>query len=162
MSRKIRTRRRSAAPSCNHIEFVPSRRAAAAWLCWLSLALILVWNADLPAALRLTLCLPLVVALAALRRFVFLRGSRALRALKWSADGNYFVRLGGSRRWLAATPERCVRYGPGLWILNFVTPVGIRGLLVDSTLQEPRTLRRLSRGLDWGSRRDGAGPANRS
>ena len=162
MSRKTRARRRSAAPSCNRIEFVPSRRVAAAWLCWLNLALILVWSADLPAALRLALCLPLAVAPATLRRFVFLRGSRAVRALKWSADGNYFVRLGSSLRWLPATPQRCFRYGPGLWILNLVTPVGIRGLLVDSAVQEPRALRRLSRGLDWGSRRDRAGPADRS
>lgn len=162
MSRKTRARRRSAAPSCNRIEFVPSRRAAAAWLCWLSLAFILIWSADLPAVLRAVLCLPLAVALATLRRFVFLNGARAVRALKWSAEGKYFVRLGGSPRWLPATPARCFRYGPGLWILNFVTPVGIRGLLVDSALQEPRALRRLSRGLDWGSGRDRAGPADRS
>jgi hypothetical protein len=162
MSRKTRARRRSAAPSCDQIEFIPSRRAAAAWLCWLSLALILVWNTDLATVLRLALCLPLAGALPTLRRFVFLRGPRAVRALKWTADGNYFARLGGSPRWLPATPERCRRYGPGLWILNFETPVGICGLLVDSALQEPRALRRLSRGLDWGSRSDRAGPADRS
>jgi hypothetical protein len=162
MSRKTRARRPSAASSCERIEFVASRRAALLWLCWLSLAACLVWCSALSPGSCVLLCLPLLWSVGSLWRFALLRGPRAIHALKWTGDGRYFVRLGFSARWLPAIPQGCLRYGARLWILGFVTPVGFRSLLVETGIQEPRALRRLSRGLDWCHGRDRDGPADRS
>jgi hypothetical protein len=149
MSPKIRTRRRSAAASCNRIDFVPSRRAAVAWLAWLGMAGVLTVQTALSWPLRLAI-MGLVVSIAGptLWSYVLLRGPRALRALEWVAgeQGACHVFVGRAGRRLAAVPEGCVRYG-GLWLLRFRTDEGLFHLLVDTGRQDPRALRRLGRRL---------------
>jgi hypothetical protein len=150
MSRKIRTRRRSAAASFSRIDFVPSRIAAAAWLGWLVMAGVLVAQTRLPWPLRLSIA-ALVIAAAGptLWSYVLLRGPRSLRALEWSgleAD-TYYVCIGPASRRLAATPEGCRRYGKALWLLRFRTAEGPFELLVETGRQDQRVLRRLGRRL---------------
>ena len=154
MSPKIRARQSSAATFFNRIEFIPSRLASAAWLIWLAMAVALIWLAHLHWAPQLGLSI-LVVGSAGvtLRRFVLLRGPRAIRALEWAAgnEDEFFVCLGVAGRRLRAVPGDCRRYGCSLWVLRFQTDEGAYGLLVDTRLQEPRALRRLARRHIWGA-----------
>lgn len=87
------------------------------------------------------------------RRTVLLRGRRALRAVEWTAQGRFSVRLGESRRCLPAEPARGrQRYGPKLWILRFVTAEGAVHAIVDPSCLEPGSVRRLGRHLNVSGR----------
>lgn len=119
--------------------------------------------AELPALVECLLAILVAGAgIFALWRSVFLRGSRALRALEWPVgEGTFHVCLGASGRRLPAVPEGCRRYGP-LWLLRFETPEGVAQLLVDARCQDARALRRLGRRLfDDSASRDAAFPAGR-
>jgi len=147
MSPTTLNKRRSATASSRRIEFIPSRRWAAAGAGWLATAVALCAWCGLPAAVRgLLAALVLVTGGAALRRYVFMRGARGLRALEWPADeaGTYLVSVGSSGRWLPAIPQDCRRYGAGLWLLRFETGEGRVGALVDARRQEPRAIRCLA------------------
>ena len=149
MSHKIRTRRRSAAASCNRIEFIPSRRATFAWLGWLGMAGLLIAHTSLPWWLRLAVgALVFATAGRTLWSYVLLRGSRSVQALEWGSGTPiaYHVLIGASGRRVAAVPEGCHRYG-GLWLLRFRTAEGVFQLLVEAGRQDPRGLRRLGRCL---------------
>ena len=100
MSHKIRTRRRSAAASCNRIEFIPSRRATLAWLGWLGMAGLLTVHTSLPWSARLSIgALVFATAGRTLWSYVLLRGPRSVRALEWASAGTrvaYHVLIGAS------------------------------------------------------------------
>jgi hypothetical protein len=85
------------------------------------------------------------------RRFVLLCGPGSLRAVEWNARGDLLVQTGSGHR-LAAVPARgCRQYGIGLWILRFDTTSGAVSALLDTGLQDPVAMRRLSRRLGWGA-----------
>jgi hypothetical protein len=126
---------------------VPSRLVNAIWLAWLAAAVALVGQAALPAPWQLAIIAAvLAITVIPIRRQVFLRGDRAVRALEWSAaePGSYYVRLGPSARRLTASPGACQRYGPYLWVLRFETSEGLVQLLIDARRQDPRATRRLA------------------
>lgn len=151
MPPKTRASRRSAARFRYRIEFVPSGRLALALLVWLGLACAHVYaNVALPATSRIALIALLASTVSFIRRFVWLQGRRSIRALEWAGQDRFQIRLGNGGRRLPAIPEGCRRYGPGIWLLYFRTSEGRLGLAVDTRIQEPAALRRLSRSLDWG------------
>jgi hypothetical protein len=155
MSPKIRARRRSAAASCNRIDFVASRLAAVLWTCWLACAVLVTFATDLTWILRLAIASWVVAAGArAVWRYVLLRGPRAVRSLEWrqfDAQLEFHLWLGEPGRRLPAVPQACLRYGLFLWLLRFRTPEGTHHLLVETSCQDQAALRRLCRRLDWGS-----------
>src|SRR5690349_15270241 len=113
MSPKTRHRRRSAATSRERIEFVPSRRAALAWMVWLCVAAVLTFACALPWPLRfLTAALVVAAGVPAVLRCVLLRGQSAVRALEWNGqpEGGFVIFLGPARRPLPAMPEGCRKY----------------------------------------------------
>jgi hypothetical protein len=148
MSRTIRNTAHSAAASFSRIEFIPSGRAGAAWVVWLIVAAAVVQLSGLPPLWKALIAASVSGAGGiTLWRYVFLRGSRALRALEWSAgEASYYVCLGGTHRRLRAVPEDCRRYGI-LWLLRFRTAEGLVQMLLDARCQDARALRRLARGL---------------
>ena len=150
MPRKIRRRPRSAATSCNRIEPRPSRRAAAAWLCWCLLVLIVSLWSHAPWHFRLIPILLLPLSLRSMLRFVLLRGRKAVRSIEWNAQGEFHLGLGPARRRLAATLTGHQRLGLGLWALEFLTAEGRFRLLVDTGLQPRRRVCRLGRALRRG------------
>src|SRR5688572_838593 len=84
MCPKIRATPHSAAASCNRIDFVASRLAAAAWLGWLACAVGITLFAELAWILRLPIALLVAAAGGrAVWRYVLLRGPGAVRALEW-------------------------------------------------------------------------------
>jgi hypothetical protein len=83
-------------------------------------------------------------------RFILLRGPRSLQAIEWGTGPGFLVLLGNGHRLPAVAARDCRRYGMGLWILRFDTISGSVAALIDTRLQEPRSLRRLSRRLGWG------------
>ena len=135
---------------CSRIDLTPSRFAAALWFAWLALVCAVVWFAvDLPWPLRISLCVAMVVpAIRCIGSFVLLRGSRAVRTIEWSENGEFCVRLGPH---LAAQPaelaEGSFRLGLQLWVLRFMTPVGLCTVLIAGGVQDAKRYRRLSRCL---------------
>jgi hypothetical protein len=88
-----------------------------------------------------------------LRRAVWLRGSRALRAVEWTAAGQFLVEAGDERRRLAATPAAgWQRFGVRLWILRFDTADGPLVAVIDSTTHRADAIRRLGRCLETSRR----------
>jgi hypothetical protein len=88
-----------------------------------------------------------------LRPAVLLRGSHALRAVEWSAAGQFLVEAGEERRRLTATPAAgCQRYGARLWILRFDTTDGPLVAVIDSTSHHADSIRRLGRCLETSRR----------
>jgi hypothetical protein len=143
-------RRLFAAESSNQIEFRPSRRAAAVWLAWLVAAVMLTFQSSLPMVFQFAIAASTLWAGGmALHGYVLLRGASALRGLEWPAgeEGAYFVHLGPGLRRLPASPEGCERYGEQLWLLRFRTGEGWVKALIDTSGQDPRSLRRLGRRL---------------
>lgn len=146
----IRNSPRSVAASPGRIEFVPSRRAGAAWVIWLSMAVALVLLSGIPGLFKASVAALIAVSgVGSLRRFVYLRGPHALRALEWPGEeGVYYVHLGAfNGRRLAAIPEDCRQYGIHWWLLRFRTAEGVSQLIVDTRLQEEQALRSLARRL---------------
>lgn len=150
MSRKIRRRPRSAAASCNRIDLRPSRRVAAAFVCWCALAAVVILAANAPGAIRACLVLLLPLSLPAMFRFVLLRGRRAIRSIEWNGQGGYQLGLGPERRRLAATLAGHQRLGLGLWTLEFRSPEGRFRVLVDTGLLPRNAACRLGRALRRG------------
>jgi hypothetical protein len=146
-----RDRRPCAAP-CDRLELTPSRRAALAWWSWAIVATAaLASAAALPWLVRILGGLLLILVTGrAVERFVSLRGPRSLHAIEWGTNPGFLLLLGNGRRLPAVAARGCRRYGIGLWILRFDTISGPVAALVDTRLQEPRALRRLSRRLGWG------------
>jgi hypothetical protein len=135
---------------CGRLELAPSRAWAIGWTAWLLLAVsAILAAAALPWAIRITLSAALILhAWFWLRRTVWLRGVRALRAVEWSAGPLFVVEAGERARRLTAIPAPgCQRYGARLWILRFDTPEGRLGAVVDASMLEPRASRRLARHL---------------
>lgn len=110
--------------------------AAANWLPW-------------PVRILGGLLMVLVTG-RAVKRFISLRGPGSLRAIEWGTGHGFLVLLGSGHRLPAVVARGCRRYGIGLWILRFDTISGPVAVLIDTRLQEPRSLRRLSRRLGWG------------
>lgn len=157
MSRPIRSRRRSAAESCNRIDLVPSRRVAASGAIWLMFATALTLQSAMPWPGHLAVAaLVWTAGTWAIRIHVMLAGARAVRAIEWpvEAGGTYFVHLGPNPRRLPALPVGCGRQGMA-WFLRFRTPEGTVGVFVDAGIQDPHAVRRLGRRL---FANPGAGP----
>lgn len=123
----------------------------AVWLAWLTLstAAIAVSGA-LPWPVRVIMGVVVALAVAGtLWRVMALRGPRALRAVEWTGEGRFTVRVGEWRRRLPAIPgARCLRYGARLWILRFETPEGVLAAVVDATRLEPAASRSFCRCLE--------------
>jgi hypothetical protein len=123
---------------------------AVAWLCWLALVLLVIWNTDAPWFLRTGLSVLVVCSLPSLLRFVLLRGRRAVRAAEWNGQGEFQLSLGPGRSRISARLAGSQRLGPGLWTVHFLSPEGRFSLLVDTALQSVRPFRRLARALERG------------
>jgi hypothetical protein len=148
-----RATRRCAAHSCGQIEFVPSRRLAAAWLFWLALCVLtLLTGVSLPWPVRIALSAGLVTAnLRGLRAAVLLRGPRGIRGLRWREDGRFRLRAAPGQPGLSATLQPAsFRLGSDFLVLWFATPSGSRTVVVDARRQDPVPFRRLCRHLARG------------
>jgi hypothetical protein len=146
MSQTIRATPRSAGFSSSRIDLLPSRRAAVAWFAWLALVCAVISCADLPAVVRMTVCVLVVTpGIRTVRSFVMLRGSRGVRAIEWTGS-TLTILVGPERRPFAATLSRD-SFRPGRqWLsLTFETPAGRRHVLVDGGYQDTRAFRRLCR-----------------
>jgi hypothetical protein len=86
-----------------------------------------------------------------------------VRAIEWSEDGEFGVFLGPQLTPHPATlAAGSFRWGVQLWVLRFMTPVGLRPVLIAGGIQDEEKFRRLSRFLTTHLRRAsgrGAGPA---
>jgi hypothetical protein len=126
-----------------------------AWISWLLVCgAVILAAVGLPWIVRAALFLGFgAVGAIRVRRTVLLRGPRALRAVEWTAQGRFSVRLGPSRRCLPAEPAHgCQRYGPKLWILRFITAEGAVHAIVDPSRLDPGAARRLGRHLNVSGR----------
>lgn len=104
----------------------------------------------LPWVARLAICFFIVVpGVGCVRRFVLLKGSRAVRAIEWTEDGEFTVRLGPKLdRFPASLGNGSFRLGLRFWVLRFVTPLGHCPVLVADDARNTRVFRRLSRCLN--------------
>lgn len=160
MSQTIRATPRSAGFSPRRIDLLPSRRAAIAWLAWLSLVCgITLCAVALPLILRMAFCVLIATSgIRTVRSFVMLRGARCVRSIEWTGS-TLSILVGPERRPLAATwGTGSFRPGRHWLALTFDTPAGRRRVLVDGQYQDARAFRRLcrefSRGLKDSSGRD--------
>jgi len=140
----------------SRIDLTPSRIAAAIWITWLALVCAVVLSAaDLPWWVRVALC-PAVLfpGIHCVRSFVLLAGPEAIRVIEWSEEGEFRLRLGPG---LVAQPAMLAagsfRLGVKCWVLRFMTPAGLRPVLIAGGIQEPERFRRLSRCLTMHLRR---------
>ena len=141
---------------CSRIDLTPSRLAAALWFAWLTLVCAVVGFAvALPWQFQLGLCLAvLVLGIRCISSFVLLRGPRAVRSIEWSENGDFGVRLGPQLiPHTAALAEGSFRLGVQLWVLRFMTPAGLRPVLIVGGLHDAKCFRRLSRCLTTHLRR---------
>jgi hypothetical protein len=101
----------------------------------------------LPAGVRFAICATLVlVGVRAIRRFAWLRGSRAVRALDWSGS-SWRLELGHKRRSVAAALiDDGIRAG-AWYILRFRSVEGTHPVYLDGRCQDDRAFRRLCRRL---------------
>ena len=149
---------------CSRIDLKPSRLAAALWFAWLALVCVVVLAAvALPWIVRLTVCLAVGLPGArCISSFVLLAGAHAVRSIEWSEEGDFGVRLGPQLTPHPATlAAGSFRWGVQVWVLRFMTPVGLRPVLIAGGVQDEERFRRLSRGLTAHLRRAsgrGAGP----
>jgi hypothetical protein len=117
------------------------------WFAWLALAGGVVWFAvALPWALRLAICLFIVVpGIESVRRFILLKGAKAVRTIEWTEDGEFAVWLGPQlNRVPASLGGGPFRLGLRFWVLRFVTPLGHCPVLVANDVANTRAFRRLS------------------
>jgi hypothetical protein len=117
------------------------------WFAWLALAGgVSLFAVALPWVARLAICLSIVVpGIESVRRFVLLKGSRAVRAIEWTEDGEFAVRLGANlNRVPASLGGGSFRLGLRFWVLRFVTPLGHCPVLVANDVRNTRSFRRLS------------------
>jgi hypothetical protein len=141
---------------CFRIDLKPSRVAAALWFAWLVLVCIVVVCAvALPGVARIALCLAVwLPGIRCIRTFVLLAGAQAVRSIEWSEEGDFGVRLGPQ---LASHPVTLAagsfRWGTQIWVLRFMTPVGLCPVLIAGGLQDAESFRRLSRCLTTHLRR---------
>lgn len=132
---------------CFRIDLIPSRIAAAVWWAWLALVCAVVLSATaLPWLARIVLCLSLwLPGNRCIRSFVLLDGPHAVRSIEWSAEGEFGVCLGPQlTRCPAALGAGCFRLGLESWVLRFVTPQGVRPVLIAGAIQDEERFRRLS------------------
>lgn len=135
---------------CSRIDLKPSRIAAALWCAWLALVCGVVLAAvALPWVVRLTLCLAVgLPGIRCIQTFVLLIGARAVRTIEWSDEGDFSVRLGPQLTPYPATlGTGTFRWGVQWWVLRFMTPVGLRPVLIAGGVQDEESFRRLSRCL---------------
>jgi hypothetical protein len=118
-------------------------------LVWLAIACAAILAVDLSWPLRLSLCLALTgLNLRALARTVLLRGPRAIHWIEWDPEGRMRIGPGPSDACPEATPRPGgFRLGIAFLVLWFMTPQGVRGVLIDGGLQDPAAFRRLGRSL---------------
>lgn len=147
----------SCAARCGQLDLTPSPFWVVAWFSWLgaSLACVLI-TAGLPWMSRIGLVLGFGVPGAAwIRRCILLRGRHALRGVEWTEQGEFHLRLKGSRHRLPARPAwGCQRYGHKLWILRFDTAEGGATAVIDPSRLDPEAIRRLGRQLNVFRRRE--------
>jgi hypothetical protein len=97
------------------------------------------------------------------RSFVLLAGPRAIRSIHWSEEGEFGVCLGPQLTLHPATlAAGSFRVGVHLWVLRFMTPAGLRPVLIAGDVQDQQKFRHFSRCLTTHLRRAsgrGAGPA---
>jgi hypothetical protein len=135
---------------CFRIDLNPSRVAAALWFAWLLLVgVVVVCAVALPGIVRITLCLAVwLPGIRCIRSFVLLAGAQAVRSIEWSEEGDFGVRLGPQLTRHAATlAAGSFRWGVQIWVLKFMTPVGLRPVLIAGGVQDAESFRRLSRCL---------------
>jgi len=118
----------------------------------------------LPWSSRIAICLAVLLpGIRCVRSFVLLAGAQAVRAIEWSEAGEFGVRLGcGLIPQPATLAAGSFRLGVRCWVLRFVTPVGLRPVLIAGGVQDAERFRRLSRCLTTHLRRAsgrGGGPA---
>jgi len=129
---------------------IPSRLAAVLWFAWLALVgVVVLTGVALPLAPRLVLSLAVLLpGIRGVRSFVLLGGPHAVRAIEWSEEGDFGVRLGPQLTLQPATlAAGSFRWGVQLWVLRFVTPAGLRPVLIAGGVQDVEKFRRLSRCL---------------
>jgi hypothetical protein len=148
--------RRSAAHCCNRIEISPSRRAAVLWFAWLlALGCAIFFGVALPLYARLTICAAIAATcLPVSWCCVLVRGPRAVRRLEWSQAEGLTVFLGPA---LVASPAELAagsfRLGNQVLVLRLTTEFGVRFALIDSSVQDMASFRRLCRRLNSRPRR---------
>jgi len=141
---------------CSRIDLAPCRVAAALWITWLLLVGAVVLSAaELPWVVRLVLCPAVLLAgIRCVRSFVLLSGPEAIRVIEWSEQGEFRVRLGPDfRPEPASLAPGSFRLGVECWVLRFMTPAGLRPVLITGGDQDTDSFRRLSRCLTMHLRR---------
>ena len=134
----------------SRIDLVPSRLAATLWITWLTLVCAVALSAEaLPWLVRIALCtVVLLPGIRCVRSFVLLGGPEAVRAIEWSEEGDFRVCLGpGFEPQPAALAPGSFRLGVACWVLRFITPAGLRPVLIAGGVQDAARFRRLSRCL---------------
>jgi hypothetical protein len=144
------------AACCSRLDLIPSRFAAVLWFAWLALVCAAtLFAVALPWPVRVAICIAIVVpGIRCIREFVLLEGPRAVRAIEWTEEGAFAVRLGPE---LTAHPATLAagsfRLGVQLWVLRFMTPMGLCPVLITGGAQDARPFRRLTRCLTMHLRR---------
>jgi len=103
----------------------------------------------LPLSARAFICVGVATfGVAAIRSTLLLAGHRAVRALRWTDEGEWIVCLGRRRichrARLARGSFQLGRLGLFLW---FETCDGMHGIFIDAGMQAPGSYRRLVRRL---------------
>lgn len=163
MNPKIHAAPRCAAHSCNRIEISPSRRTALLWFGWLlALCCAIFHGVALPFLARLAICAAIVgICLPVSWSSVLVLGSKAVRRLDWSQSGGFTAYSGPT---LTPSPAGLARgsfrLGNQVLVLRLSTGFGVRFVLIDVSVQDPVSFRRLCRYLKTHSRRPppGSGP----
>lgn len=153
---RIPTARRSAARYCNRIEIIPSRRAAVLWFAWLlALCCAVLFAVDLSLFARLAICLAVAASCVPVSRScILLHGSRAVRSLEWSEAEGFIAFLGpGLTAFPAELANGSFRLGNEVLVLRLLTGNGVRFVLIDSSVQDRTSFRRLCRRLRTRPRR---------
>jgi hypothetical protein len=148
------------AASCSRIDLKPSFSAAVLWYSWLLLVCaVALFTVALPWIARASICVAVAVpGIRCVSSFVLLKGEGAVRAIEWSEEGEFAIRLGPRfTREVATLGAGSFRLGVRWWVLRFVTPSGAHPVLIAGAIQDVRGFRRLcrclNRHLGWASGR---------